>query len=155
MRYTVARTFVLVLGLLTVLFSLDAAMMADVELSFLLAIGVIGVGYLLAMIWLAGRVLHGAPRERHTSAVALDIVGALPLAVLVPAIPLVGGAHIAAAGGGATAWLLFVLLWTWLAVNSREPLRAPRHAGHFPAPLQSSPSVRQRIRFHRKKYEED
>lgn len=154
MRYTVARTFVLILGLLTILFSLDAAMKSRIELSFVLAIAVVGAGYVVLMLALAERVLHGSPRERHTAAIATVIAGALPLVVLVPVLPALGGDHVAAATRGATAWMLFVMLWAWLGVHSREPERIVRPAHRFPAPLQAAAAVRRRIRFHRRQDEE-
>ncbi len=113
MRPPFARRAMLVLALVALLFTLDAAVDASIPPSLLAALVVAGAGFAWLLAWITERFVSGGLRSRITAILALNVLGVVPVAVMLPVISSLSDPGLALLATRATIiWLLCVVVWT-------------------------------------------
>jgi hypothetical protein len=152
MRHLANRRAIVVLTLFALLFTLDAGFDAKLDASAIVGIMVAGWALAWAIVQLADTVLHGSHHDRARAIVALNVIGALPLLVMLHSLGASPDDGVVMLVTRATiAWLAAVVLWT-TAVSlstSRRETRLDHARGKTLVPLYR-PRVRHSARFPRR-----
>lgn len=134
MRTTVARRAILILSLMALLFSIDAAFTAELSVGAVTLLIVAGIAFARWIVHLAERALHESPEHRWGALVGLNVTGVVPALIAFGMVQALAPSQRAWAARATLAWIAAIAVWTTMVI-----LGAP--AQHIPA---ARPPVRLR-----------